>query len=291
MARRLARMAWAAGCAALLAFAAAQPCPWPDAPVPALAALVRAYEPLLPRRVIWHGVDPSAEHADDLRYLHERGVLTSPPSAATLTDAEWVAALRVVAGWTGAAPPTPAGGERWRDDLQALSDALRRSVRPLALVAWDEADRRSLAFLGLVWNYSAYPRLIVSRPDPAMAWDGSLARAARTLDNCAFAVHDYVAAAEGVARALFTRENQAVMYIVASEPDVRGRWPAEIPAGEEVDVFSFEHPLLEDVTSFAAVFVGDAPPIVTFLKLLPRVRTSLWPTAVPYYLATPPRAR
>jgi hypothetical protein len=277
--------------AALVGSAAAQSCPWPDAPVPALAALVRAYEPLLPRRVIWHGGDASAEHAEDLRYLYERGVLASPPTAGTLTDAEWVGALRVVAGWTGATPPAPVGGERWRDDLQALADALRRSVRPLALVAWDETDRRSLAFMGLVWNYSAYPRLIVSRPEPSVPWDGSLARAARSLDSCAFAVHDYVAAAEGVARALFTRENQAVMYIVASEPDVRGRWPAEIPAGEEVGVFAFDHPLLEGVTSFAAVFVGDAAPIVTFLKLLPRVRTSLWPTAVPYYLATPPRPR
>lgn len=270
---------------------AAQRCPWPEEGVPALAALVRTFEPALPRRTISRGVDPAWPHAEDLRYLVERGALRTLPADGQLNAVEWAEALAEVAAWTGATPPVPsADPQGWRDDVDALAAAVEAAVRPLALIAWGERDRRTLAFKALVWNYSAYPRLIVWRLGDDRTLAGPLSAVASTLGNCAFEVRDYVAAAEPIARSLFTRENQAVMYIVGSEPDLRDRWPIEVPAGEETAIFAFEHPLLEGVDAFSAVFVGEAPPLLTFLRLLPRVRTSLWPTTVPYYLATPPRA-
>ena len=58
--------------------------------------------------------------------------------------------------------------------------------------------------------------------------------------------------------------------------------------GEEVDVFAFTHPLVAGLDAFSAVFVGDPAPVLTFVRLLPRVRTNLSPVGMGRILQTPP---
>ena len=139
----------------------------------------------------------------------------------------------------------------------------------------------------MVWNWSAYPRLVVWRVADDEPLAASLGAAARSLDTCAYEVRQYVAASAPVARDLFLAENRARMYLVGSEPDLPGAWPWEVPAGEEIDVFGFTHPLVAGLDAYAAVFVGDPAPVLTFARLLPRGRTNLAPIALPRLLATP----
>lgn len=262
------------------------------APLPALARVVRLLEPALPRSVVVGRLELPDDHpdAEALRYLRERRVIARGAAVDPMPPEVWQAALDAVAGWYAVAPP--AGGDpgdptRVAADLQALVARVAEAVRPAALVAWSPDDRERLAFLGLVWNWSAYPRLVVTRPSDA-PWDGELRSAAARLATCAYDVTAYVGAVAPVAVDLFLAENRARMYLVGSEPDLPGAWPHEVPAGEEVDVFAFRHPLVADLEAFSAVFVGDPAPVLTFVRLLPRVRTNLSPVGVGRVLQVPP---
>ena len=271
---------------------AACPVPVPTHPLPALAHVVRTLEPALPRSVVVGRLELSDGHpfAEDLRYLRERRVIARGAEVDPMRPEVWQAALDVVAGWYGVAAPMagdPVDPERVDADLDALVDRIAPALRPAALVAWAPEDAGRIAFLGLVWNWSAYPRLVVTRPTNE-AWDGALRSAAARLATCAYDVSAYVAAVAPVAVDLFLAENRARMYLVGSEPDLPGAWPHEVPMGEEVDVFAFTHPLVAELDAFSAVFVGDPAPVLTFVRLLPRVRTNLSPVGMGRILQTPP---
>jgi len=290
---RRAAAAWLAAALLGTAGTALASCPLPEGPIAGLAATVRLLEPAMPRLLITARLELPAEHPDyaDLLYLRERRVIPRGTEVDPMAPEVWQAALDEVAGWYGASPPRagdpgdPAAVDR---DLAALVDRVGRVVRPVALIAWAPEDRQRLAFLGMVWNWSAYPRLIVYRLDPEDdEVDANLGGMARRLDTCAFAVRDYVAASAPVARDLFLAENRARMFIVGSEPDLPGAWPVEVPRGEEVDVFAFDHPLVAPLDAYAAVFVGDPAPVLTFARLLPFVRTNLSPIGLTRVLVTP----
>ena len=290
--RRSVSAVLAARTAASLAWGAAS-CPLPERPIPALAATVRLLEPAMPRLLITARLELPADHPEypDLQYLRERRVIARGAEVDPMTPDVWQSALDEVAGWYRAGtvragdPSDPAVVER---DLAALITQVARAVRPVALVAWDPEDRQRLAFLGMVWNWTRYPRLVVYRLDPEDdRVDANLASMARRLDTCAYPVRDYVAASAPVARDLFLAENRARMFIVGSEPDLPGAWPLEIAQGDEVDVFAFTHPLVASLDAYAAVFVGDAAPALTLARLLPFVRTNLSPVGLMRILATP----
>ena len=271
---------------------AAASCPLPAGPLAALAEAVRVLEPAMPRSLVVSRLELPPEHPGyaDLLYLRERRVIARGAEVDPITPEVWQAALDVVAGWY-ALPPSAAGDPSdpaaVAADLQALLARAGRAVRPLAVLAWDEKDRTRQALRAMVWNWSAYPRLVVWRVADDEPLAASLGAAARSLDTCAYEVRQYVAASAPVARDLFLAENRARMYLVGSEPDLPGAWPWEVPAGEEIDVFGFTHPLVAGLDAYAAVFVGDPAPVLTFARLLPRVRTNLAPIALPRLLATP----
>jgi hypothetical protein len=280
---------------ALAASVAHASCTLPVAPLPALAAAVQLLEPALPRSLVTAGIElpPEHPHFEDLLYLRERRVLPRGVEPDPLGPEAWQAALDVVASWydlPGVAAGDPQDAAAVAADLGALFAQARRAVRPAALIAWLPEDRTRLAFRGMVWNWSAYPRLIVWRVDPDDdRVDTDLRAMARALGTCAYEVNAYVAASAPVARDLFLAENRARMYIVGSEPDLPGAWPAEVPAGEEVEVFAFTHPLVAALDAYSAVFVGDAAPVLTIARLLPQVRTNLSPIGLARLLALPPR--
>ncbi len=267
--------------------------PMPTHPLPALAHVVRTLEPALPRSIVVGRLELPDDHphVEDLRYLRERRVIARGAEVEPMAPDVWQAALDEIAGWYGVAAPIagdPADLARVGADLDTLLARIAPALRPAALVAWTTEDVRRIAFLGLVWNWSAYPRLIVTRPTDEV-WDGALRSAAARLATCAYDVTAYVGAVAPVAVDLFLAENRARMYLVGSEPDLPGAWPHEVPVGEEVDVFAFAHPLVAGLDSFSAVFVGDPAPVLTFVRLLPRVRTNLSPVGMGRILQTPRR--
>lgn len=281
---------------ALLAwFGSAQAtCAFDGSAIASLSRLVRLLEPALPRTLVAARIELPLEHPDyeDLMYLRERRVLPRGVAADPLDRAAWQGALDVVAGWydlRGVAAGDPAGPVTVAADLEALLAQARGAVRPAALIAWHPDDRRRLAFRGLVWNWSAYPRLIVRRLGADEAVSNDLRAMARGLSTCAYDVTSFVAASAPVARDLFLAESRARMFLVGSEPDLPGAWPVEVPAGEEVDVFAFTHPLVASLDAYSAVFVGDTAPLFTFARLLPQVRTNLSPIGMARVLALPPR--
>ena len=261
-------------------------------PLPALAHVVRTLEPALPRSVVVGRLELPDDHAfaEDLRYLRERRVVARGAEVDPMTPEVWQEALDVVATWYGVAAPIagdPTDPERVGADLDGLLARVAPALRPAALVAWTPEDASRIAFLGLVWNWSAYPRLVVTRPSEE-AWDGALRSAAARLATCVYDVSTYVGAVAPVTVDLFLAENRARMYLVGSEPDLPGAWPHLVPVGEEIDVFAFTHPLVAELEAFSAVFVGDPAPVLTFVRLLPRVRTNLSPVGMGRILQTPP---
>ena len=270
-----------------------------DAPVArvalsALSETVRRLEPAFPRSVIASRLpvpddDPLSE---DLRYLRERNLTPRDLSLDAFDRATWQDVIDSLTGWYGL-PSRPVGPtDSAAAVLQDLERAVARivaTVRPVALLAWDPADENRLAFVGVIWNWSPYPRLIVSRPPAGWTMDAGARALAQRIHVCGAPVTDYIAASAPVARELFITNNTTTMYLVGSEPDSSGAWPYQVPQGDEVDVFAFAHPEVRDLEAFSAVFIGDPLALMSLARLLPSVRTNLSPIGMVRVMQTPPR--
>jgi hypothetical protein len=288
----------AAGANACLAPSAAEHAAG-DAPVArvalsALAETVRAIEPAFPRTVIASRlpVDEEDPLREDLRYLRERNLTPRDLSLEGFDRATWQSLIDALMGWYDL-PGQPVGAADSATavlaDLERAVARIVAAVRPVALLAWDPDDENRLAFVGVIWNWSPYPRLIVSRPPEGWSMDEGARSLARRIHVCGTTVGDYIAASAPVARELFLTNNTTTMYLVGSEPESAGAWPYRVPAGEEIDVFAFEHAEVRDLEAFSAVFVGDPLAFVSVARLLPSVRTNLSPMGLIRVMQTPPR--
>jgi hypothetical protein len=260
-----------------------------------LAQTVRSLEPAFPRTVAASRlpVEPGDPLRDDVRYLRERNLTPRDLSLDTFDRATWQRLLDALTGWYGL-PPRPVGPAdspaAVLADLEAAATRIVSAVRPVALLAWDPADDRRLAFVGLIWNWSPYPRLIVWRPPPGWSMDEGARALAERMRVCGQPVSDYIAASAPIARQLFVANNVATMYLVGGEPEVAS-WPYQVPEGEEVDVFAFTHPEVRDLEAFSAVFVGEPLAMLSMLRHLPAVRTNLSPLGLMQVMQTPPARR
>lgn len=293
----------------LLGGAAAQVCraelehalPAPDTPPGVAAAqLLRAAvglaEPALPRlRWVLEPPLPEGERgAEAVRFLAERELLPEGWRADGLDPGVWQAMLdRFLALYE--AEPVAARATDARPEPRALAGDLERAlarvaaaVRPIALVALAQGEGGRVAFLGLVHNWSAYPRLIVRRPsEDATLAHGGLRGVLDRLGSCAVPVRDWVTAPEATARRLFLTAEEARMYVVGSEPE--GEWPLLVEEGSETDYFAFAHPDVSGLDAFAAVFTGPSLGPATLARMLPSVRTNLGPRGLLRLFEVPSR--
>jgi hypothetical protein len=259
-----------------------------------LARTIRTIEPALPRTIIASRLPVETDDPllDDLRYLRERDVTPRDLSLETFDRDTWQGLIDALTGWYGL-PSRPVGdaatAEAILDDLEQAVVRIVEVVRPVALFAWDPDDEDALAFVAVIWNWSPYPRLIVSRPPEGWSMAEGARALARRLQVCGATIGDYIAAPAPVARHLFLTNNATTMYLVGSEPESLGAWPYEVPAGQEVDVFAFTHPEVRDLEAFSAVFVGDGLGLASLARLLPSVRTNLSPIGLVRVMQTPPR--
>ena len=262
--------------------------------VRALAATVQELEPALPRTRSAAALPPGVDDglADALRYLRERRLLPSTFDLDAFDAEAWQDLLDTFLASYGL-PSVPVGPVRTSDDLRVdlerVVDRVLAVVRPVALLAWEPHDEARLAFVGVVWNWSPYPRLLVWR----VPEDWSMRDGARQLANriafCGRPVNDWVSASAPVARALFmTHADDAAMYLVGSEPETRA-WPYRVERGDEVAVFAFEHPEVADVAMFSAVFAGEPVGVLELARIVPQVRTNLSPVGLVRVMQTPPR--
>jgi hypothetical protein len=262
--------------------------------VGAVADVVRTLEPSLPRRrhLSASRSDTSDAVERDVRYLVERGLVPTSFDPAGFDQAAWQALVEaLLAGY--ALPPLRVGERLTAATLEAELDAvvsrILAVIRPVVLLAWDPDDDQRIAFVGLVLNWSPYPRLVVMRPPDGWTMRDGARELAGRVTLCGASVRDWVSAPAPVARALFYQHaDDAPMYLVGSDPD-RDGWPYRVPAGEEVDVFAFEHPEVADLERFSAVFASEPLGVVQVARLLPQVRTNLSPMGFLRAMQTPPR--
>lgn len=260
----------------------------------AFAQAVRGLEPALPATRFGFDAPVPPEHPlhDAVRYLIARGLLPSSFHPDEFDAVRWQAMLEVFLRGYGL-PGISVGSAQTPADLQSDLDRVIERVlavaRPVALLAWEPEDEERLAFVGVVMNWSPYPRLLVMRPPDDWSMRDGARELARRISFCGKPVVDWVSAPAPVAQALFVRHAQdAPMYVVGSEPEVRG-WPYRIEGGEELAAFTFEHPEVADLVVYSAVFVADPMGLVQVAQLLPQVRTNLSLFALVQALQTPPR--
>lgn len=259
-----------------------------------MARAVRLVEPALPRMVWTTEIPLESDEPgfDAVRYLVERRLLPNDWQAQGMSAAAWREMLGSFASWYGLEEPVSGTGgqDTWGMilDLAYLLERVGEAVRPALLIASEARDASSIAFLGLVWNWTIYPRLIVLRP----TLEHSLADGPRPLleqfSNCAVDLRHYVMAPEETARSLFLAHSDSRMLIIGSEPQLRS-WPQLVPEGEEPTYFSFAAPEVADLQAFSAAFEGDQIGVTRLMSILPRVRTNLPPHRIPGLLSSPVR--
>lgn len=256
-----------------------------------LAAAVRLVEPALPplRLTAEVPVQPGGPGYDAVRYLAERDLLPPAWEPDLLTPLAWQEMLSGFLRWYGL-PGRVIEAEPTADtlvaDLAAVLTEVSTAVRPLALIASAQEDRSRIAFLGVVWNWSIYPRLIVRRPSAEQSLAEGLEPLLDDLGNCAVSLEHYVYAPEDTARDLFLSNGDARMYVIGSEPELQA-WPLLVPDGQEDAFFSFSAPAVRDLAAYAAAFDGNQLGVRSLMAMLPRLRTNLPPTRIPGLLSTP----
>jgi hypothetical protein len=258
-----------------------------------LATAVQLVEPALPP-LAWSAQVPLAtgeEGYDAVRYLAQRRLLPNDWQADGFTAETWHDMLSGFLAWYGLEPMATGGGATAQGLIADLAIALEqvgRSVKPLALVASSAEDENQVAFLGLVWNWTVYPRLIVRRPGEAHDLSEGVRPLLELLGSCAIEVEHYVFAPEETARRLFLSHADARMYVIGSEPELTTAWPLLVPEGSEEEYFGFAAPEIRDLVAYSAAFDGGALGVRTLMTMLPRLRTNVPPTRIPGLLRTPP---
>ncbi len=238
-------------------------------------------------------IDTSEAGYGAVAWLLERDLLPDEWSQAQLSRADWREMLTRFEGWYGLeGPGTHDGGDEEvgrREVLNDLTESLARvseAVRPVAVIATD--DEGTVAFSAVLWNWSAYPRLIVRHAGAGKSIQSGPGDVLDDLGNCALQLEDYVMASVDTAWRLFTGTGDAVMYVMQSEPD-RNLWPLEVRQEDILDYFFFDADSVRGTVAFAAIFSGQELGLSEILALVFQVRTNVPVTRIPAVLAVPRR--
>lgn len=253
-------------------------------------AAVSLVEPALPR-MMQPNVSVPEDHPNRQAVMEVAGwgLLPNSWTPDELGVEAWRYMNRRFLGWYEQTEPLPSevdtvGG--LVEDLTRTLDRVSRSVRPAALLASDQDDGGRLSFMGIIWNWTAYPRLLVYRPERGLDLEGPPRDVLPHLSNCAVNVTAYILAPEETARDLFLAHNDSRMFVVATEP-VTGGLPVEVQAGQELEAFAFGMPELSEAQIYAAVFDGPEVGFATLLGLLSRVKTNVSPFSITSFLEIP----
>jgi hypothetical protein len=263
-----------------------------------LAGAVELVEPALPPWR-WNARVPLAEHEAGfgaVKYLVERDLVPDEWRAGELTGEVWHAMLAGFLDWYGLPPPEPAVTaefpaadslvrQRVLEDLGAVLQLISAAVRPVAVIASDSAE--DVAFVGVIWNWTVYPRLLVWRGEGLSLADGP-AGVLPFVSNCAVQVERFALAPVETAWQLFMGAGEATMFVLESEP-ARKSWPLLVEQPDVLEFLAFDAAPVRGLTVYAAAFDGQELGFGAILRLVTQVRTNVAPTAIMSFLSTPAR--
>lgn len=273
----------------------ASTCTWSDVTAPERASDVptgydfAAYfqrgleliEPSLPRLVRADTSRFAEAPTDQLRqaatYVAERKLLPSNWSQSVLSPEAWRRAVEELYSWyhvSATPPPWPRTVAELEAATETVFTTVGKALRPVLLIATDPADPGRILFWSYLWNWTQYPRVIVFPPNPAVRTSKNNQEAMRAASNCLINVEHYIVAEESVARSLFLDHFDSEVKIVQTEP------PSElagitVPAGSEIDVFLFQYPGMEGLTSVALTFSGPSASVFDILGGISKVKTNI----------------
>ena len=249
-------------------------------------------EPGLPALTVGVTVDgePGSPGYQDALFLAQRGLLPSSWDPEQLTLPVWQEMVRVFMDWYRLDPivvRAPDSETVVVADMSLVLARVAKAVRPAALIAGDPSDQEQISFLGVIWNWSVYPRLLVVRPNPGLSRAQGFDDILASLSSCALTLNRYIFAPEPTARRLFLGHVEARMVVVGARPGQAAAWPRLIEQGRELEALSFAHSAVADLELFTAVFVGPQTNPVQLLTLLPQVRTNMSPRTFLRHMQTP----
>lgn len=257
-----------------------------------LERAVKLVEPALPPfvRVSDAPVPKDSPHYDDVLYLAERRLLPGSWKPGAIDAKTWKGMLDRFQGWykvKGGQVAQPATVSDLIRQAGTVLDRVSQAIRPAALLASDPNDPSRIAFWAIIWNWTAYPRLIVLRPRQDVDLSNGPKAVLDHMGDCAMDIKSYVMAQAEDASQLFLATNQSRMYVVASVPSRGQHWPEEVASGKELDTFAFKAPMVERLDAYAAVFDGPEVGFTKVIRLLPKLRTNMSPIRFLNYMKTP----
>lgn len=253
-----------------------------------LKRAVDLLEPVLPQ-LVYAGLNlPIAQDDPDyqtVRFLAERGLLSPDWHPGEIDTATWRDMLARFAGWYDIRPETqllaPLSKAEVILSLSELIDRVAPALKPVALVASDPSDRNAVAFWAVLRNEGIYPRLIIVRPPELTRVNlrQGIEPVLPALGNCALNVTKFISAPVNTAQRLFLANNAARMVVAQTdEPDFTGLvW---VPAGEEMQFFSFSAATLDGAQQYAALFDGPSVGVTTLMTIIPQLRTNMNPREI-----------
>lgn len=252
---------------------------------------VELVEPALPAWRFNASVPLSESQAGYLavEYLVGRDLLPDSWQADELDAATWQGMLGRFLDWYGL-DPEEAGlaqldGADPVADLGHVLELVGAAVRPVAIVAHDEADE--VAFVGIIWNWSSYPRLLVKRIEPGTSVGNGTGQLLDSLGNCAVQYERYALAPVSTAWRLFVGTGDSIMYVLASDP-WRPRMPLAIEQQQVQDYLEFAAADVAGTAEFSAAFSGQEIGFGAILSMVTQIRTNVSPIRIGHYLAVPP---
>ncbi len=223
-----------------------------------------------------------------VEFLVGRDLLPDDWQAGELATATWQAMLSRFLDWYGLelteADREELNGADPVSDLSHVLELVGSAVRPVAIIAHEET--REVAFLGIIWNWSSYPRLLVKRVEPGTSTDDGPAPLLASLGNCAVQFEHYALAPVATAWRLFVGTGDSTMYVLASDP-WRPHLPLAVEQQQVRDYLEFTAPDVAGVSEFSAAFSGQEIGLGSILSMITQIRTNISPVRIGHYLAVP----
>lgn len=256
-----------------------------------LFGAVELLEPTLPA---WHynGVSPlgpGEAGQSAVSWLLGRDLLPDDWDRDSLESETWQEMLERFLAWYGLTPTRAelrlSGGEDPVRDLAAILDEAAAAVRPVAIIAHEDSD---VLFAGILWNWTAYPRLLVRRLPPGLSVRDGPDEVLTRLGNCALTVEDYALAPVETAWQLFAGTGDADMYVLSSDPE-RPAWPTRVGREDVRSWLDFSAEEVNGTVGFSAAFDGQELGLAAVLDIVMKIRTNIPALRVARYLEIPGR--
>lgn len=255
-----------------------------------LYGAVELVEPALPAWQFNATVPLPAEQAGyaAVQYLVGRDLLPDSWQADELDRETWHEMLGRFLGWyeleLAETDLDRLNGTDPSGDLAQVLDLIGEAVRPVAIIAHD--DNQDVAFLGVIWNWSSYPRLLVHRIPAGTSVRSGTQSVLADISNCAVRFERYASAPVATAWRLFVGSGDSLMYVLAADP-WRPQLPVAVEQQQVMDYLEFMALEVNGASQFSAAFSGQEIGLGAILGMITQIRTNVSPVRLGHYLEVP----